>query len=203
MALQQLEEKLNEFFVTKAPFQLPENGKKVLVQLLPWLTLIGGVLSLFAVWGLYQLATWANSVSMWANELNRAYGTYGYPTTAAAVGPVVWLSLALMLVVAVLYFVAFPALRARKKSGWNILLWVALLYVAVAIVNLFMDQQIVSFLFSLLGSVVGLYLLFQVRSHYSAVPTQTGKKTGGDTTTHADTNTSDTASPADTGSSND
>jgi hypothetical protein len=161
-----LEVKLDEWLVKKAPFQMPENARKGLVTALPWLTLIGGVLMLWAAWGLYQLLTYVSPFVGLANELNAAYGVAVAPSVVNY-GPVVWLSLALLAVEAVMFFIAFPALQAHKKSGWNLLFWVSLINIVEVVLQMIGYTNFGSLVLALLGSLVGLYLLFQVRSYYT------------------------------------
>lgn len=165
--MQKLEEKLDDLLVKKAPYQLPESGKKTLVEFMPWLTLVGGILALLGVMGLYRLATLTESMASYTNGLNQAFG-YSAAPMQPGLSVAIWLSLGLMAVEGVLYLMAFPALKARKKSGWSMLFGVALLNVAYAVVYMFYNQQISSFIFSLIGSVIGLYFLFQIRSYYGA-----------------------------------
>lgn len=163
-----IENKLDELLVKKAPFQLPENGRKMLVSALPWLALIGGVLSVLAAWGVYQLATWANTWMNAANELGGLYGYSGYTTAYATNAPLLWISLLIILVQGIMFFMAFSPLKAHKKKGWDMLFWVSLLNIVYAVVYVVAAPNVMSLIFSLIGSLIGLYLLFQVRSHYSA-----------------------------------
>lgn len=166
-----LENKLDDMLVKNAPYKLPENFKKGLVSAMPWLALLGGILSLLGAWGLYQLVSWASSWMGVANDLSMNYGYYtGY---TASFGPLLWLSLALLVVEAVVSFMAFSPLKDKKKRGWDLMFWLALLNVAYAVVYLIAAPNIMQFVFSLLGSALGLYLLFQIRSYYggaSATP---------------------------------
>lgn len=157
--MEKLEAKLDELLVKKAPYQLPVNAKELLVTALPWLTLAGGVLTLLGAWGLWSLLSRLENV----NQL------YGYAPSYAqtAFGPLFWASLIILVTQGVLYLVAFPGLRDKKKAGWNILFWVALANLAYGVVSLLANAQVGSFLFSLLGSLIGMYLLFQVRSYYT------------------------------------
>jgi len=156
---------LDEWLVKKAPFQLPENGKKGLVTALPWIALVLGILELFAAWGLWTLATFTSRITDAVNQLS----AYGYTSpVSATVGPVIWLSLIIVLAEAVMFLVAFAGLKAHKKSGWTMMFWISLLNIVYAVVYLFVNQSIFSLLMSLVGSVIGLYLLFQVRSFYGA-----------------------------------
>ncbi|HSE61662.1 MAG TPA: hypothetical protein VLA88_05205 [Candidatus Saccharimonadales bacterium] len=176
-----LETKLDEWLVKKAPFQIPESGRKGLVEALPWLTLIGGVLMLGVAWSAYQILSYAMS---YANRLaDTISGLYGYlAPTVATYSPMLWVSLVLLLAEAVLFFVAFPALRERKKSGWNILFWVSLVNIANGVVQFIAVGDFGQLIGLVLGSVIGLYLLFQVRGHYTGeVPVAAATKTGAPT----------------------
>jgi hypothetical protein len=163
--MQQLEKPLDDAF--KSLPQLPENARKGLAAAMPWLTLAGGVLSLLGAYYLYQAVTWA---SQWAAAANSLYGSVGYIAPVPGVSAVAWLGLALLVVQAVLFFVAFPALRAYKKSGWNLVFWAALVSLAYSVVvNLFSGSvNIGQLFFYLLSAAVGLYLLFQIRPYYTA-----------------------------------
>lgn len=163
--MQQLEKPLDDSF-KKLP-QLPENARKGLATALPWLTLAGGVLSLLGAWYLYQAVTW---VDQWAGYANSLYGAAGYTAPVTGVGAMAWIGLIILVAQAVLFFVAFPALRTFKKSGWNLLLWVALVSVVYSVVvNVLSGYfNVGQLIFSLLGAAIGLYLLFQVRPYYTA-----------------------------------
>jgi uncharacterized membrane protein HdeD (DUF308 family) len=76
-----------------------------------------------------------------------------------------------MAAMAVVYIVAFPALRARKKSGWDLLFYAALLNIVYGFVTLFTDYGSVGNLVgTIIGSAIGLYFLFQIRSLYLKAP---------------------------------
>jgi hypothetical protein len=171
--MQQLETKMDEWFVKKAPIQIPESGRTGIVKIMPWLTLVGGILMLWAAWHLYQIATIVTTYTSYLYSTTAGYYT---PPATASVTLVMWISIFLLALEGLLFFIAFPALRARKKSGWNLLFWVALLHVVYALVYLFSDMQVFSFIFSLASSTVGLYFLFQIRSHYMGVASPAAHK---------------------------
>lgn len=165
-----IEDKLNDLLVRKAPLQIPDNGRKALASAMPYLALIGGVLSVLGAFGLYQLLTWSNP---YATELGVNSAAAQYSTNY---GPLMWLSLGMIIVEAVLLFMAFAPLKARRKRGWDLLFWVALLNVVYSLVYyIAMPSSILSFIFSIIGTVIGFYLLFQVRSEFtgSTHPTST------------------------------
>lgn len=170
-----LEEKLDELLVKKAPFQLPVSSKEGLVKAMPWLTLVGGILMLLIALMVWQwLGSLTSDVINVANQLNSYYGLDYTPISGMQ--PFLWLSLILIIVEAVMFFMAYPALKARQKRGWKLLFWVSLLNTAEAILQAIGYTNFGTLILALLGSVVGLYLLFQIRSYYTgeSKPVSTG-----------------------------
>ncbi|MEK7059496.1 MAG: hypothetical protein AAB971_01940 [Patescibacteria group bacterium] len=166
-ALQSLEKSLDEIFVKKAP-ALPEGGKKALVEYLPWINLILGVLTLYSA---YVIWHWAHLASKYIDYANTLSAAYGGPSVASVnrLSTGIWLGLGVLVVEAVLYLLAFPATRARKKAGWDLMFYAALVNVAYGVVILFTTYGGPSNLIgSIIGSAIGLYLLFQIRSSYSS-----------------------------------
>jgi uncharacterized membrane protein YuzA (DUF378 family) len=162
--MQPLEKMLDDVF--KQMPSLPEEARKGLAQAMPWVTLVGGVLSLLAAWYLYQAVAWINQ---WAGAVNSVYGATGYTSPVGSIGIVAWVSLAILAAQAILFLVAFPALRSFKKTGWDLLLWAAVANIAYDVLyNLFGGyMNIGQLIFSLIGAAIGLYLLFQVRSYFN------------------------------------
>ncbi|MFZ2255360.1 MAG: hypothetical protein WAW59_04900 [Patescibacteria group bacterium] len=67
-----------------------------------------------------------------------------------------------MIVLAVttaLYFMAFPKLQKNQKSGWDLLFWAELVSIVGAVLGGFAIGQI-------LGALIGLYLLFEIRTYF-------------------------------------
>ncbi len=161
-----LEDKLNKALVTDAPFQLPEDSKKWLVKYLPIINLVLGV---FTLWSALAIWRWANAVdkaASYVNELTKAFGSAPIDDVSRF-SVFLWLSLIMLAATGVLYIVAYPALKEKKKSGWNLLFYGALLNALYGVLVLFSDYGDISRLIgSVLGSIIGLYFLFQIRSHY-------------------------------------
>src|SRR5258708_2310004 len=164
-ALSPLEAKLGELY--KSVPNLPENWRKSLSDFMPWLALIVGVLSLLAAWGVWGAGMIVNSAVSYTNALN----SYYRPPTVATAGWTLWLWLALITILAegVLYLLAFPALRAHKKMGWDLLFYGALVNLAYAIVVIFAFpvDGVGRLIGSLIGSAIGFYFLYQIRSYYA------------------------------------
>ncbi len=164
-----LEKQLNEVFVKNAPFQLPEDFKKWIVTYLPYINLFIGVLSVWSAVVLYRWATVANRLLDYANQAARTYGVDNY-VQSSRLTFMIWISLGLLAAQGVLWIVSFNSVKAKKKSGWN-LLFIALLVGAVyGLISLFNGYSGgTNFVSYIVGTLVGLYVLFQIRSSYLPV----------------------------------
>lgn len=170
--MQQLEKALDNVF-KKAP-QMSEAARKTLADALPWIALAVGVLSLVGAWIAYRAATFVTEIT--GGLIGNTYGLYA-PSVAGNF-TFLWVGVVLMLAQAVIALVAYPSLKARKKSGWNLLFLTEAIYAVYAVVyHLFAYVDIGQLIFSLLVTAVGLYLLFQVRGYYggSGAPATTQK----------------------------
>jgi len=165
-----LENKMSELFVDKAP-KLPAGGKKFIVNVAPWLTLIAGVLSLLAGLSLWR---WAHTVNNGVDYVNSLCNAYAVDAGACAdvaesrLNLWVWLAIIVLIVQGVLYLMAFPGLRDRRKKGWDYVFYAALVSVVYSIVSLFTGYNAASnFLGAIIGALISFWLLFQVRSAYT------------------------------------
>jgi hypothetical protein len=71
---------------------------------------------------------------------------------------------------AVIYLLAFPATRDRKKSGWDLMFYALLINLVYGVIVVFTDYGgIGSLIGTIIGSGIGLYLLFQIRASYHKV----------------------------------
>lgn len=163
-SLKPLETALNDLFVKKAP-PLPSNGKKALVQYLPWINLVFGVLALLTALGLYHAAHTVNSLIDYANQLSAATG--GSKVITNHLTFVVWFSIVTLAIEGLLYLAAFSATRDRKKSGWDLMFYALLVNVVYGVVAAFTDYGGAGRLIgALIVSAIGGYLLFQIRASY-------------------------------------
>lgn len=134
---------LDYYLVTKAPFQLPANLREFLARAAPWIALVVLVLALGPA--LYFLGV-RSGWRWWGGERYFVGG--------------VWLVGVAYLAYAALLFLALPGLFGRRASGWTLAFYAELLGILISIVLL---RNIVG---GLLGGLVVLYLLFQVRPHF-------------------------------------
>lgn len=124
---------------------IPEGGRKVLVDIAPYVALILGVLGVLGL-----LFGAGASILLLVVTLGTSLG--------------VTLNILISLVAAVLFLLAYKGLAARSKSGWNFLFWselVSLAGVLIGIVTMY-GMNIAG----LVGSAIGFYILFEIRSHY-------------------------------------
>lgn len=167
-ALQPLEKSLDDLFVKQAP-ALPAGGKKALVQYLPWINLFLGLIALYTAWVLWHWAHLANNFINYANSLSASFGAPPVATNRMSVG--IWLGIIILAVEGLLYVAAFPGTRDRKKAGWDLMFYALLVNIVYGVVILFTSYGGVGNLFgTVIGSAIGLYLLFQIRSSYLRQP---------------------------------
>lgn len=163
--LEKLEAKLDEALDKKAPFKLPESARKTLAGAMWWLSGIAGLLQVYTAWRLWD--DW-RIVDEWAEVANSYARALGVDTSAGELGLGFYLSLIVLAVSGALLLLAAPGLKAFKKAGWNLVFYSLLVNVAYGVVVAFTDYGTIGDLFgAALGSLVGAYLLFQVRSHFS------------------------------------
>jgi hypothetical protein len=162
--LDKLETALDDTLNKKAPFKIPENGRKSLARAMWWLALIFGVLQLWAAWAFWNAAHVVNRL---ADSVNSFSALYGGEKISTSLGFFFYLSLVVLLVSAVLVLLATPHLKDMRKAGWNLVFYSLLVNVAYGVVVLFADYGgFGNFIWAMLSSLVGAYLLFQIRDQF-------------------------------------
>lgn len=147
----QLEDFLELYLVKKAP-ALPKNWKEIIVKIAPWLIIVGTVLSVFGLFGLFSMMSYLSSANPYAAAAMQQ----------VTLGPMFYLSMAILIAVIVLEAMAVPALFARKKKGWNFIFYSTLLSIVSSLISI----NAGSILLSALSIILSLYILFQVREYY-------------------------------------
>ena len=133
---------LDYYFVKKAPFQIPEQGREAIVKWGPWIAVVLIALSLPAILAL--LGFGASLIP---------FGGYYYATGFG-------LSTIFLIVHFGLMIAALPGLFARKMSGWRLMF-----YAEVAtLVYLLAFYAIVA---AIIRALIAFYILFQIRTKYS------------------------------------
>ncbi|MDO8591940.1 MAG: hypothetical protein Q7R60_03410 [bacterium] len=153
--------------VYSATPKLSGNAKKTIVNFWPIAAVILGVLQL---WSAYTLWHWGRDVNKVIATFNSYFGTSS--AVAHNLSVIYWISLIVLAIAGVMLLMAYPGLKARAKSGWNLLFYGALLNVVYGVFSAFNDYGGAgSLVISLVVSAVVLYFLFQIRDQYSGART--------------------------------
>lgn len=141
--MKQLETMLEEYLGKKAP-QLPSNARETIVSITPWATLIIMLIALPALFALFGLGAMMAPLSFMGGTGSGIH----YLLTFVFVG-----------ISVVLEVMAIPGLFKREKRSWY------LVYYAILVTTLY---NIITFDLGgvILGSLLPLYVLFQIRSYY-------------------------------------
>ncbi|HCQ31086.1 TPA: hypothetical protein DIU27_01720 [Candidatus Collierbacteria bacterium] len=136
---------LDLYLVKKAP-ALPKSVKEFIVSVAPWLEVIGAVFTLPAIFALFGFN---------AMMYGTPYGSY----VNARAGYGFSLSTLFLFVGLVLMILAIPGLFKRSKVGWNYVFYSVLINAVYSLLSYQLFGMIV-------GTLISLYLLFQVKSYY-------------------------------------
>lgn len=129
----------------KAP-HLSEGARNTLANIAPWLALVFGILGIVAV---VSAGGVGMLFSFWMY-----FGGSSLPFL---------LALVIGFISAVLDLLAFKPLRAMHKSGWNLIFYGAVLSMVSTLIHMAVGY---GSLMGLFMSVVGLWLLFEIRGLY-------------------------------------
>lgn len=142
---------------------LPANGRKWLAENSWWLTIIGVVLSAFAILALYRSLTAVNDLN---NALNAFSVSVGVQPHSSLWTTSVYVSMALLAATTVIEAIAISPLKMMSKKGWDLLFLAAIVGVASGIIGAVLNADIVSVIFSLIGAAISAYILFEIRPSF-------------------------------------
>lgn len=147
-----LEKYADEYCIDKAPFQLPDGLKEFLVKYGPYILIAAIVLGLWGYLNLY----WAYSTIY---EYRAVYGAIYDERTSYFWTPTLIVSFLASLTAFAIQIKALPGLLARKKEGWEYMLYASL----ISLIPYIISFQVVNFI---IGLVLGVYILFQLKYMY-------------------------------------
>jgi len=158
-----LEARCNKLFVRNAP-RLSKTARKTIVAWMPIVSLFAGVLALLTAMGLWR---WARIPDKFAGVCN-AHSVSGCGNqTVSRFSTWLWIALISIVIEGVLYLLAYSKLWNNKRKGWKYMYRGMLLNLMYAIASLFTGPgRMLHFMSSLIVSILGLYVLFQVRRSY-------------------------------------
>jgi hypothetical protein len=133
----------------KAP-HIPANAREMLVKIAPWLALIFGVLGLVGIVSAGMLTSMLFSMA-WIGG--------GAAQIALAV------ALIAGLLASILQLLAYSPLTAHKKQGWNYLFYGSVLSAIASLVDIIFGYGSLG---SIIGALIGFWLLFEIRGYYKA-----------------------------------
>jgi hypothetical protein len=145
--MDQLEKFFEELFLKKISYQLPANAREMIVKVAPWLTLIVLILTLPAIFAIFGFHSF--------------YARIAY--SIAGLGFRYYLSIAVLAIQVVIMGMSIPGLIQRVKKGWQLVYYSSLISAVHSILFSFSPGEVI---WSLLGSAIGLYIIFQVKSYY-------------------------------------
>ena len=157
-----VEKSLSKFYTENTP-KLPKNFTKPLVEYLPWINLFIGAITLLAAFSLWGAATVTNSVINYSNNL-------GVSTTTNKLNAIVWIGLIVLFLEAALFIASFSPTKNKKKSGWDLLFYAAVVNLIYGVVIAFSSLGgVFSLILSIIGTAIGLYFLFQICLLYTSL----------------------------------
>ena len=154
------ENQLADFFA-KFP-HVPEGGRKVIAQILPWLALVFGILGIIAAV---------------AGGLITSIFSIPALLTGNIGGFVMLIAVIVSFTAATLEVLAFKPLQAGMKKGWNFLYYALLLGVVSALISILgntlngsvygMAVIVPPLIGGVIGFIIGIWILFEVRGHFT------------------------------------
>jgi len=146
--LSQLEDTLEVYLVKKAPFSIPENWKELIVRFAPYLTILGIIVSVPAVFAVLGLGALVSPFTAFLGPRYALSYSFNYV-----------LSMVALVVVIVLAAMAVPGLFRREEKAWRFLFYASL----VNAVSGFLGGDWVGMI---IGTLLFWYVLFQVKEYY-------------------------------------
>lgn len=144
----QLETLLDEYFGKKAP-AMPENIKETLVSFAPYLAIIGIVISLPAIFAILGIGAMMGPFSAF----------FGAPYMMSY-GAIYYIGVVGLIISAVLEALAIQGLFKRSMSAWKLMYYASLVTFVASVLQGNLSSAII-------GGLIGLYILFQVRNKYN------------------------------------
>lgn len=126
---------------------IPMGGRQTLTKIAPWLALIFGVLGLLGIVSAGSLMSYLS------------FSVLGM----GMIQITMFISLLAGLIACILEILAFKPLKAMKKKGWDLLFYATVLTTATTILSLLFGYSEIG---SLIGALIGFWLLFEVRGLY-------------------------------------
>ncbi len=147
-----LETWLEPYFTKRAPWQISDKGKLMIVKVAPWLDLI--LLLLFLPTAILVLtlgSAFSTLVPLGGSQLHFFY----------------YFSVIVLLIQTIIMLIALPGLFKQARQAWQLLFYATLISLIYDLVNWLGDPAaVMGLIWSGLTTVLTLYVLFQIKPHY-------------------------------------
>lgn len=137
---------LDEYMVTKAPFQIPLAGKEFLAKVAPYLIIVFSVLALPALLALFGITAVLAPASV-VSGYGMGWGFFGIIGAVTAIASLV------------LNVIAIPGLFKRTHASWRLVFYATL----VSLIGGILSYNPIG---AIIGAIIGWYILFQVKGLY-------------------------------------
>lgn len=160
-----IEKQMDKYLVKRAPYTIPKYIKALLVRYMSIISLIGGLLSLIALIGLWRMA---NKVGLYNDAIRDLALHYGEKIHSVDYGLLFYIAMSALFIQSMLLIAAYKPLVRQKTLGWNLLLYSVFVNVTYSLFYMFTDVGTLgNLLLSLVGALFSLYLLAQIKSFYN------------------------------------
>ena len=127
---------------------LPEGGRKVIVDIAPWIVLVFGILGVVALLGAGGLGALATMFAPGFSMMFLVQIVFGIASAA-------------------LLLMAFPGMKAHTKKGWNLVFYSQVVSIIGGVIGLVIGGMYGNNIIGIVISVlIGFYILFEVRTYY-------------------------------------
>jgi hypothetical protein len=140
-----LEKELEPIFTEKLP-AFPENIKDILVQVAPWLALIGGIIGVLSL----LTALGATTVLSFGAFGNEHFSSPWY----------LWVGILWLGALTALCIISFKPLQNKEKKAWKYMYWLTLIGLVFNILSF-------SWISGLFSAFISFWILFQLKSRYT------------------------------------
>lgn len=183
-ALTNLEQTLVQW-QKQSPLHLPASWRKWLGDNSWWLVIIGVVAAALSVIGSLRVLLWAEDVLRTTRQYAESLGVT-VPHASATYDVGLWISVATFVVVALIQLRAIQPLRAKKKSGWDLLFLAMIVSLVGGLVSGLLSGSILGTIVGLaISAVIGWFIIFEIRGEFLPASSKKPKdtpKTDGPTT---------------------
>lgn len=151
---------------------LSDQNRELIVQSWPTMALVFGAIQAYWAWVLWGFTRYTFPDPEFYNNIYASYPDVLNGAERFAF----YLGIAILVLEAVILLMAYNGLKARARRGWDLLFVAMLLNTASAVASLFISRRgMASFVFGMLSSVIGFYLLYEIRGKYGFIKSTKSK----------------------------